>query len=266
MTPDETARDLLGQLGFPGVTVARARDGREHHLYRAWLPEGERLLKFPREDGLKDPFDATRSADERLRAEAWVIEQQRGVAVPVPYRICATTPVCAVMGVLPGTTAEIAYERGQLDEQMLLGVCVQMGRTLGAVHGMRRPAAGGGVPDLPGLDPGSARLLHLDYHLGNVLGRPRLGMGWQVLGVVDWTCARWGPVEADFVEMQVSVFVMNPRAKDAFIAGYRQATGRAVDVAAVERRAAAEIRRRLVEDPPQRDDLRRRWEDWAAKK
>jgi hypothetical protein len=180
----------------------------------------------------------------------------------VPYRVFDTTPVCAIMGILPGTTAEIAYERGQLDEQGLLGVSLQMGRTLAIVHGVKRPDAPGGIPDLPDAAPEGRRLLHLDYHLGNVLGRPQLGGAWSVTGIVDWTCARWGPVEADLVEMQVSVFCLNPRARDAFVAGYRQASGRAIDMREVEARATREIRRRLAVDRPEDEVLARRWEDW----
>jgi hypothetical protein len=65
--------------------------------------------------------------------------------------------------------------------------------------------------------------------------------------------------------MQVSVFTMNPRARDAFVAGYRQGSGRAVDLAEVERRAAREIRRRLVEDPPENTRLRGYWESFAQR-
>lgn len=266
MTPDETARELLRQLGYAEVSLARARDGREHHLFRVWLPEGERLLKFPRADALRDPYGPEREPPERLRAEGWVLRNLKGVGVPQPYEVHETDPVCALMGVIPGTTAEIAHERGQLDEEMLLGVCVQMGRCLADIHRLRRPPEGGGVPDLAGLDPTSARLVHLDFHLGNVLGRPKLGMGWQVLGVVDWTCARWGPVEADLVEMEVSVFCTNPRARSAFIAGYRQVSGRAIDTAEVQRRAMPEIARRLVAEPPSDPRLRRTWEAALEKK
>ena len=122
------------------------------------------------------------------------------------------------------------------------------------------------LPDLPGIDPLNARLLHLDFHLGNVLIRPALGTRYAVTGVVDWTCARWGPPEADVFEMQVSVFALNPRARDAFVAGYRRESGRAMDLKEVEWRAALEIRRRLVEDPPEDPVLSRRWKDWVEKR
>lgn len=273
-TPEETAARLGRQLGLHERMI-RARDGREHHLFRVTAasglcgaddPGGERLLKFPRSDALPDPFDPARPAADRLRAEAEVLGRVRGVGVPAPYRVFDTVPVCAVMGVLPGTTAEIAYERGQLDEQGLLGVSLQMGRSLAAIHSVKRPSDPGGVPDLPDVAPEGRRLLHLDYHLGNVLGRPQLASAWAITGVVDWTCARWGPVEADLVEMQVSVFVLNPRARDAFVAGYRQASGRAIDMRVVEKRAAWEIRRRLVVDRPENEVLAKRWEDWVAKR
>lgn len=260
--PEEIARELARQLGAPTARLVRARDGREHHLFRIHLPEGERVLKFPRIDALPDPYDRARRPSTRLRAEGWAVAHARGVPVPGDYRAHDTRPVCATMSVLPGTTAEIAWERGQLDEGSLLGVCLQMGRSLAALHGRKRPEDPGLLPDLPDADPKTARLLHLDYHLGNVIGRPQLGGAWAVHGVVDWTCSRWGPPEADFVEMQVSVFVTNPRARDAFVAGYRQASGRAVDIRDVERRAAREIARRLVEDPPDSAEHRRRWQHW----
>lgn len=271
--PEEIATRLAAELGLD-PRVSRARDGREHHLFRVVAPPGsagpgdpggDRLLKFPRADGLADPFEPTRPAAVRLRAEADVLGRVRGVTVPSPYRVYDTEPVCAVMGVLPGTTAEIAYEKGQLDEAQLLAVCLQMGRTLASVHSLKRPVDPGLIPDLAGSDPATARLLHLDFHLGNVLGRPALGGTWTITGVVDWTCARWGPVEADLVEMQASVFALNPRARDAFVAGYRQTSGRAIDIAVVEARAVIEIRRRLIEDRPTNDVLARRWEDWVAK-
>lgn len=261
--PEDIARELVRQLGHANVRVVRGRDGREHHLFRIVLPWGERILKFPRADGLPDPYDRARPSAERLRAEGWAVGHARGVPVPGDYQVHDTDPVCATMEVIPGTTAEIAFEKGQLDADGLQAVCLQMGRSLAALHGLRRPPGGGGLPDLPGAAPAGARLLHLDYHLGNVIGRPMLGGSWTVLGIVDWTCARWGPPEADFVEMQASVFVTNPRARDAFVAGYRQISGRAVDVRDVERRTASEIRRRLVEDPPADAVLAARWRDWA---
>lgn len=260
------ARSLAEQLGHPYARLAPAREGREHHLFRIDLPEGERLLKFPRARPILDPYDHGRTPTERLLAETYAIQLVRGVGVPDPHVVYDTNPVCAVMGIIPGTTAEIAYERGQLDESQLLAICRQMGKTLGLIHSRARPEEPDYLPDLKDSDPATARLLHLDYHLGNVLGRPQLGGQWTITGVVDFTCARWGPVEADFVEMQVSVFALNPRARDAFLAGYRQATARPVDMKDVERRAVREIRRRLVEDPPQDEVMMRRWKDWADRR
>lgn len=261
--PLQTARSILSQLGHPYARCTRARDGREHHLFRVLLPEGERLLKFTREDAHPDPYPPERTADERLGAEAYALSLVKGVAIPDPYIYYDTQPRCALMGVIPGTTAEIAYERGGLDEESLLGVCLQMGRVLANVHARRRPEGPDYLPDLPDSDPESSRLLHMDFHLGNVLGKPQLGGAWTITGVVDWTRARWGPPEADFVEMQVSVFALNPRGRDAMIAGYRQVSARSVDVPDIERRAAREILRRLDSEPPNDEVLRRRWKDWV---
>lgn len=269
MTPEQTARRLLEQLGASGAPLEQARDGREHHLFHVTLGGQPRLLKFARSDCLPDPYDRTRAPADRLRAEHRAIQLAKDVEVPSEYQIHETTPLCSTMAVIPGTTAEMAHEAGRLDEEGLNAVCLQMGRTLSALHSRRRPqlAADAAVlPDLAGADPMNARLLHLDFHLGNVLIRPSLTSRYTVTGVVDWTCARWGPPEADFVEMQVSVFTMNPRARDAFVAGYRKHSGRAVDLRDVESRSAVEIRRRLVEDPPDDPVLARRWQDWVEKR
>lgn len=256
---------MLDQLGEPGARRVHARDGREHHLFRVHLARGERMLKIPRVDGMLDPFDPSRTALERLMCEAAAVGMARGVPVATHYEVHATTPACATMSILPGMTAEQAHERGQLDADALLKVCVQMGRALAGLHSVRRTGDGGLLPELEVTEAGNARLLHLDYHLGNVLGRPKIGAGWEITGVVDWTCARWGPPEADFVEMQVSVFIRNPRARDAFVAGYRQVAARAIDMADVERRAAREIRRRLALDPTEGGAARGYWTSWAEK-
>ena len=256
-------------MGAPEAPLVQARDGREHHLFHVVLGGEPRLLKFARADCLPDPYDASRPPDARLRAEGRAIQLARDVEVPSDYQIHETTPLCSTMAVIPGTTAEIAYEAGRLDEEGLNAVCLQMGRTLAALHTRRRPgnpADAAALPDLAGADPTNARLLHLDFHLGNVLIRPALATRYAVMGVVDWTCARWGPPEADFVEMQVSVFTTNPRARGAFITGYRRYSGLAVDLVEVERRSAAEIRRRLVEDPPDDPVLTRRWKDWVDRR
>ncbi|MFZ5482357.1 MAG: phosphotransferase family protein [Myxococcota bacterium] len=263
--PEETARDLCAQIGHRDARLTRARDGREHHLFRVQFPFGERMLKFPRVDALADPYDPDRRPAERLRAEGFAIGLAKGVAVPGDYKVHETTPVCATMTIIPGTTAEIAHEKGQMDEEMLLKVCIQMGKTLAALHSRKRPEQPGLLPDLPFTDPSTARLLHLDFHLGNVMGKPALGGAWTILGVVDWTCARWGPPEADLVEMQVSVFVSNPRARDAFVAGYRHASGRAIDIADLEQRATLEIARRLDEDPPTVPGMANHWKKWVEK-
>lgn len=261
--PEVTLVDILTQLGVPEARWSPMRQGREHHLYRVHLSEGERVLKFARAEPFPDPFDPARTSDDRLAAEAYALTLVKGVPVPTPYTWYDTRPRCAVMGVVPGTTAEAEHERGALDLDDLVAVCLHMGRMLAAVHSRRRPQGDDWLPTLPGGDRENLRLLHLDYHLGNVLGRRQLGGGWHLTGVIDWTRARWGPPEYDFVEMQVSVFALNPRARDAFVAGYRQASGRAVELREVERLAADEIRRRLEFDPPADEVLRRRWEDWV---
>ncbi len=257
------AERLLRQIGVQGVRPVHLRDGREHHLFRVSLDDGERVLKFPKRDAIPDPFTLGRSSGERLCSEAIAVDLVRQVPVPRPYEIFATDPVCALMAFVPGTTAEIAYERGQLDEDGLLNMCLQMGRTLANIHRVRRPEGLHELPDLEAAEPDRMRLVHLDYHLGNVLAQRQLGGSWNITAVIDWTCARWGPPEADFVELQVSVFINNPRARDAMIAGYRQVAPRVVSVKDIETRAVAEIRRRLAVDPPDAQTARA-WVRWVA--
>jgi aminoglycoside phosphotransferase (APT) family kinase protein len=255
---DACAERLCAELQLSGQLMP-LRDGREHHLYRLVHTSMEHILKFPRKDAIPDPFDPNRSALERLQGEAIAIGLASNVPVPKDYRVFSTSPPCALMSLMPGITPEMVYERGRMDFTGLMGVCVQMGRVLATIHSRKRPEGGAGLPDLPGADPAASRLLHLDYHLGNVLGVPHTG--WQITGVLDWTCARWGPPEADLTELQVSVFVGNPRARDAFVAGYRQVSGRALDLSEVDRRSAREIERRLIEDPPELS-LQEIWKGW----
>lgn len=263
MDHEELARSVLDQLGETNARRVHVRDGREHHVFRVQLAEGERMLKIPREDGLPDPYDPTRTPLQRLMAEGDAISLARGVPVPRFYTVHNTSPCCATMEALPGQTAEQALERGQLDGEGLARVCLQMGRTLALLHRVRRTALDSLPPLLPDATDGPSRLLHLDFHLGNVLGRPRLGTRWEITGVVDWTCARWGPAEADFVEMQIGVFIRNPAARDAFIAGYRQVSLRAVDVADVERRAGVELKKRLASEPDAGGEARHHWQAFA---
>lgn len=259
---DRLAQHLVNELDLEG-SLSPLRDGREHHLYRLHRRQGDLVLKFHRDDGLPDPIDPKRSWAARLLGEAIAIRMVQGVPVPTPYEVFLQTErPCALMPVLTGTTPEIHYEKGHLDYTGLMGVCVQMGRALAHIHTLRRPADGGGLPDLPGADLKHARLLHMDFHIGNVLGVPM--HGWQITGVLDWTCARWGPPEADLVELQVSVFVANPRARDAFLTGYRQASGCNLNMADVEHRAKLEIQRRIKKDPPS-PELRYLWEQWLSR-
>jgi hypothetical protein len=79
------------------------------------------------------------------------------------------------------------------------------------------------------VEPEKARLLHMDFHLGNVLGSMRTGGRWMPGGVIDWTWAKWGPREADFSEMGVSVCLTNPWAMEPMLVGYREISGQTLE-------------------------------------
>ena len=139
-----------------------------------------------------------------------------------------------------------------------------MGRGLAGVHSTRRPQEPTDIPDLPGCDPSSARLLHMDYHLGNVqVIRDRRRGGYAVSGVVDWVLCRWGPREADFVEMTLSVFKQIPQAREAFMAGYRSAGGMQLDRELEYSYLARDLDRRL-EAGVQDRKLEALWMAWLS--
>jgi hypothetical protein len=171
------------------------------------------------------------------------------------------------MEMLPGSPPELLALRGRLDAATLHHICFMMGELLASIHAVRRPEGPSPIRDLPGADPARARLLHMDFHLGNVMGALQLGQRWRPLGVIDWTCCHWGPREADMAEMGVSVFATNPSCLDPFLGGYRKGSGLALDPRQVRAWIGREMVRRLAVDPPTEETVRNLWlarvEEWA---
>ena len=255
---------LLAQhrLGFTSCTPIPG--GLQHDLFRVTLPGGgHQVFKVGRTDRpFGDAWDPHRTHWDGLRAEAQAFTYI-GDELPVatPYRLLEGLHPCALMKFLPGDSVWKMWERGRLDDDALRRVCFTIGGAQAEIHRIRRPDDPGAIPDLPGASLDDARLLHLDYHLGNVMVR-RAGLrGWEVLGLVDWVLCRWGPREADLVELSISLFRQVDGTRGAFLGGYRHAGGSPLSHELEDLWVHQELLRRLeagVEDP----QLRARWEMW----
>lgn len=262
----EEAEQLLRDNGLTWREIRLAPPGTQHRLYRVYTEDQKSWVLKIAKVGMPfgDIFDAERQHLSGLRAEMQAVELARNIAVPKPVRLLSTEPPAALMPFVPGEPGQALWDRGRLSEEGLKQLCFGMGRGLAGVHSARRPADPGAIPDLPGCDPSTARLLHMDYHLGNVqVVRDRRRGGYAVSGVVDWVLCRWGPREADFVEMTLSVFKQIPKAREALMAGYRSGGGVLLDRELEYFYLARELDRRLdagVEDRK----LEARWMAWLA--
>lgn len=262
--------EALGRAGLVAQHVHEAWAGQEHHVCKVLLGDGRAVVvKVPRPDGCRAPHWAADDTLGPLLAEAEAVSRLSSVPVAAPSRVYRGEPPFAVQPLLPGRCPEAELLAGRLDRRAVEELCVAMGRLLAGVHRLRRPRdEESGIPLMQGADPERARLLHGDFHVGNVLAlRDKLG-GWRLSGLVDWTCCRWGPREEDFLELGVSLFATNPWALEPFLMGYHQGSGQRLDARAIQRRLAEELGRRLEEDPPESEAIARVWEDrvrrWAA--
>jgi aminoglycoside phosphotransferase (APT) family kinase protein len=261
---------LLRGVGLDFVRIVPMSPGREHHLFRVEFRDGTlRILKVPRGDAMADPYWPGRPARDALRAEREAIARVRNVDVPVPYHKLPTDPPAALMGIVPGVTPEDVYRRGLMDRPLLEAVSREMGRLLATIHEVRKPVGEATViPLLGGVEPERARLLHMDFHLGNLLGSMRTGGRWIPGGVIDWTWAKWGPREADFTEMGVSVFIANPWALEPMLVGYRDVSGQQLEPSRIFPWVRAELERRLANEPPADEAMRALWlqrmDEWAS--
>ena len=264
----ERAEALLKAANFAYRDLRAFETGSQHHLFRLVGDEDGRpyVMKIARVgDPFGDAWEPERKHLSGMKAEAQAVSSVRRVAAPGPSRILSELPPVALMPHLPGESGQSLWDRRRLDHKGLLDLCYAMGGTLANVHSLKRPADPGDIPDLPieDFDPAKARLLHMDYHLGNVqVVRDRRRGMWEVKGVVDWVLCRWGPREADLVEMSISVFRQIPEARASFMAGYRRAGGLVFDRAAEQRFTLHELKRRLPLAPTPK--ARKEWEKWIG--
>ncbi len=257
---------LLAQHGLGDASCVPIPGGLQHDLFRIARPDGgHEVFKVGRTDRpFGDAWDPHRDHWDGLRAEAQALGYIGDrLPVPTPYRLLPSEHPCALMRFLPGSSVWTMWERGRVNDDALRKVCFTMGGALAHVHRIHRPEDPGAIPDLPGASVEDARLLHLDYHLGNVMVRRSGLTGWEVLGLVDWVLCRWGPREADLVELSISLFRQVEGTRGAFLGGYRHAGGAPLSREFEDLWVQQELLRRLEEgvDDPQ---LRARWEMWEG--
>lgn len=260
----EQAEAVLRAAEIPFERCAHFFHGTQHVLYRVLASDRRQfILKIARVGlPLGDVFNPARLHLSGLRAEARAVELARNITTPKPIRLISTDPPAVLMPFVAGESGQRLWDTRRMDVAGLRSLCFAMGRGLAGVHSRKRPADPGEIPDLPGCDPSSARLLHMDYHLGNVQVVPdRRRGGFKVNGVVDWVLCRWGPREADMVEMAVSVFRQIPGTRDAFMGGYRSAGGLPLDRQVEYYWIRRELERRVA-DPEHPAEHRATWQKW----
>ena len=228
--------------GVPFESLQPHAGGQQHQLYKVVQPgEPQRLLKVPKVERV----GPDRSCWQGLEAENAALALMRGVPVPTPYVLLEGG---ALMAHVPGQAAGYLYEQGRLGAAALHEVCFSMGKQLAAIHRHRMPVDyTGAIPILPLAFDGPLRLVHGDYHLGNVqLVMDRRRGAFKVSGVVDWVNCGWGPSEWDFVELHISVFRQLSGSREAFLGGYRSGGALAPDQGREQRLLAGELQRRLA--------------------
>ena len=94
-------------------------------------------------------------------------------------------------------------------------------------------------------------------HLKVVMGGPHPSFDIEVLR------------EDDFLELGVSLFATNPWCLEPFLTGYFRGSGQRVDGGRIRAGVAAELARRLEEEPPEEAQITRLWElrvrEWGPK-
>ncbi len=261
---DVEPEGILQSAGLEWDSCTPIPGGLQHDLYRVSLRDsGLTVLKVGKPDApFGDTWEPLRTHAEGLRAEAQALDYLlRQVPVPTPYRVLEGAVPAALMGFLRGDSALKNWERGRVSVEHLHGLCFTLGQALAEIHRVRRPEDPGDIPDLPGAMLEDARLLHQDFHLGNVMVARDGLAGWKVLGLVDWVLCRWGPREADLVEMSISVFRQVQGTRAAFLGGYRNAGGAPLTQELENLWVHQELLRRLeqgIDDPK----TRARWQMW----
>lgn len=256
------AEELLLRSGYAPLQVQNAGHGTHHHLFVVEIDSGPLLLlRLPR-------YAHSARSIRILQRETEAIRRVRPF-LPVPHPIVLlpdeNRPEGSLMPILPGVRGtDLLHDH--VDGREAVRVAAELGKLLADLHRVQRetdePSHIHSIfEDLPE----ESTLLHGDAHLGNLLverngdGAPR------ITGIVDWSFARWGPPEADLVEMAVCEAEPRPHVGRAFYEAYLKAGGLPPREPMLRRSLVRELERRLQyhaqsHDPTARD----RWTQWLS--
>ncbi len=259
-TAIERADGLLRRSGLPPRQIQDAGHGSHNHLLVVELNDGPLLL-------LRLPMNTELyNAPKVLRAEAEAILLTQNL-LPVPHPVALIPsrdePEGSLMPILNGTRVTDLRQRG-LPNVDLARICEQLGDVLARLHRIRLPegqetAIRRLFDDIDDSDV----LLHGDAHLGNLLAEHDPKKGWNVTGIIDWSFVRWGPPEADLVEMAICEAEPRPRLGRVFYEAYVNAGGLPPREPVLRRALIRELERRLrqhaqAQEMPARDT----WTRW----
>jgi aminoglycoside phosphotransferase (APT) family kinase protein len=276
-------KEILTALGIhtTPTRISRVEGGFDMPLWKIEFPDQTYALRV---------FESSRKGDYQRERAVMAVALAAGLPVP-KVKAADSWPEHAalLMTWLPGRTM-VAELRAHPWRLWRLGI--EFGRAQAAIHSVTAPELFGRQPDAwiawecqsdPALQArlrrtaaGRTALLHLDYHLLNVLTDGR-----RISGIVDWTNAHAGDPRADAART-VSILRVDPAARKPLIQrlglrifeaawriGYQRERGRLHNMAlfyawagtALQQNLASRYRQRSAELAPAR-----RWTTkWKAR-
>jgi aminoglycoside phosphotransferase (APT) family kinase protein len=236
------AQELLARSGLPSLQIQSAGFGSHHYLMVVEIDSGPlQLLRLPRSTSAGVSMDVLRS-----EAEA-IYRAHETLPVPHPVTLLPSSahPEGSLMPILPGMRASDLRTHGASQAEVGI-ICRELGRSLARLHRIRRAEGEDSwVQDLFGDLEEEQCLLHGDAHLGNLLVENRPKLGWEITGVIDWSFCRWGPPEADLVEMAICEAEPRPHLGRIFYESYVDAGGLPPREPVLRRALIRELERRL---------------------
>jgi aminoglycoside phosphotransferase (APT) family kinase protein len=221
--PIERAQQILERSGFRVRQLQPAGAGSLHVLFVAEVESGAmQLLRLARSRDLPTVMVS-------LRAEAEAVRRAYGI-VPVAHPMILVPdedfPEASLSPIVDGTRATDVRAHAPHDPG-IARLCEELGRTLATLHTIRRPE---GEPThiashTASVGVESEVLLHGDAHLGNLMVRLEKKAGYVVTALIDWSFCRWGPPEADLVEMAICEAEPRPQLGYRFLRAYEDAGG-----------------------------------------
>lgn len=261
-TSNAEAEQLLRRSGLQPLQVQNAGHGSHHHLFVVEIPDEElMLLRLPRY------AHSNRSVRTLLRETEAIRRVRPYLPVPHPVFLLPNEerPEGSLTPILPGIRGtEIVAEKMRGRDRV--GIARELGKLLADLHRVRRdPNEASHIAPLFDDLPEERSLLHGDAHLGNLLVERDEKEQWHISGIIDWSFTRWGPPEADLVEMAICEAEPRPAIGRAFYEAYLQAGALPPREPMFRRALIRELERRLQyhaqsHDPAARDV----WTHWLT--